>query len=191
MTRLEEIEARKQEIRSEVETTEDLEKIEELNQEVDSLDEEVKEINEQEEERKIGEQLEKREVVAEEVSIEEERNIGGNKMETRNKIINNSPLCGKYDEDVDNESAHEVISKKNEEKARAKREKMGISEEKIRNYANMNTRSIQSKAAYNNAATDNEEQLKVASEVKANAKPGSLAAKANLVRDYNERNSRK
>ena len=83
MTRLEEIEARKQEIRSEVETTEDLEKIEELNQEVDSLDEEVKEINEQEEERKIGEQLEKREVVAEEVSIEE-KSIGGNKMETRN-----------------------------------------------------------------------------------------------------------
>jgi YidC/Oxa1 family membrane protein insertase len=85
----------------------------------------------------------------------------------------------------------DAVIKKNEEKARAKREKMGISEEKIRNYANMNTRSIQSKAAYNNAATDNEEQLKVASEVKANAKPGSLAAKANLVRDYNERNSRK
>ena len=50
MTRLEEIEARKLEIRSEVEATEDLEKIEELNQEVDSLEEEVKEIEEQEEE---------------------------------------------------------------------------------------------------------------------------------------------
>ena len=83
MTRLEEIEARKLEIRSEVEATEDLEKIEELNQEVDSLDEEVKEINEQEEQRKIGEQLETGEVVANEVSIEE-KNIGGNIMETRN-----------------------------------------------------------------------------------------------------------
>lgn len=83
MTRLEEIEARKLEIRSEVEATEDLEKIEELNQEVDSLDEEVKEINEHEEQRKIGEQLETGEVVAKEVSIEE-KNIGGNIMETRN-----------------------------------------------------------------------------------------------------------
>lgn len=83
MTRLEEIEARKLEIRSEVETTEDLEKIEELNQEVDSLDEEAKEINEHEEQRKIGEQLETGEVVAKEVSIEE-KSIGGNIMETRN-----------------------------------------------------------------------------------------------------------
>ena len=83
MTRLEEIEARKLEIRSEVEATEDLEKIEELNQEVDSLDEEINEIKEQEEERKIGEQLEKREVEAKEVSIEE-KSIGGNNMETRN-----------------------------------------------------------------------------------------------------------
>lgn len=83
MTRLEEIEARKLEIRSDVEATEDLEKIEELNQEVDSLDEEVKEINEHEEQRKIGEQLETGEVVAKEVSIEE-KSIGGNIMETRN-----------------------------------------------------------------------------------------------------------
>ena len=36
---------------------------------------------------------------------------------TRNRIINNSPLCGKYDEDLDDESAFEKISKKNEEKA--------------------------------------------------------------------------
>ena len=36
---------------------------------------------------------------------------------TRNKIINNSPLCGKYDEDINDESANEIISKKNEEKA--------------------------------------------------------------------------
>ena len=36
---------------------------------------------------------------------------------TRNRIINNSPFVGKYDEDVDDESAYEKISKKNEEKA--------------------------------------------------------------------------
>ena len=38
---------------------------------------------------------------------------------TRNKIINNSDLCGKYDVAVDNESAHEKIIKKNEETAAA------------------------------------------------------------------------
>lgn len=46
---------------------------------------------------------------------------------TRNRIINNSPICGKYDEDLDDESAYEKISKKNkdkaEEEARIKAEK--------------------------------------------------------------------
>ncbi|MBQ3474821.1 MAG: DUF853 family protein [Bacilli bacterium] len=52
---------------------------------------------------------------------------------TRNKFINNSPLCGKYDEDVDNESAHEVISKKNEERAAKKAEEDAkIAEEKAK-----------------------------------------------------------
>jgi Predicted ATPase len=37
----------------------------------------------------------------------------------RMKVINNSPLCGKYDEAIDNESAHEKIVKHNEEKAAA------------------------------------------------------------------------
>lgn len=83
MTRLEEIEARKMEIKSEVEAAEDIEKVEELNEEVETLDKEVEEIKEQEEERKISEQLENKEVVAKEVSIEEERKEG-NKMETRN-----------------------------------------------------------------------------------------------------------
>lgn len=85
MTRLEEIEARKLEIREEVETTEDESKLEELNEEVETLNEEVEQINEQEKNDAIAEELEKGEVVAEEVSIdEEERKIGGTKMETRN-----------------------------------------------------------------------------------------------------------
>jgi flagellar biosynthesis GTPase FlhF len=37
----------------------------------------------------------------------------------RMKVINNSPLCGKYDEAVDNESAHEKIVKHHEEKRAA------------------------------------------------------------------------
>ena len=45
MDRLKEIEARKLEIREEVEATEDVEKIEELEAEVDALNEEVEEID--------------------------------------------------------------------------------------------------------------------------------------------------
>ena len=41
---------------------------------------------------------------------------------TRTRIINNSPLCGKYDEDKDDESAYEVINKKLEEQAAVKAE---------------------------------------------------------------------
>ena len=85
MTRLEEIEARKLEIREEVEKTEDLDKVEELEKEVDALNEETEEITEAQKQEEVAEALEegKPEVVAEakEVSIEkkEER-----KMETRN-----------------------------------------------------------------------------------------------------------
>lgn len=90
MTRLEEIEARKLEIRSEVESTEDLEKIEELNKEVDTLNEEVEQINEQKEEAENNENIEDVVVEANEVSIEEEKSIGGIEMETRNseKYVN-------------------------------------------------------------------------------------------------------
>jgi len=49
----------------------------------------------------------------------------------RMKVINNSDLCGKYDEAIDNESAHEKITKHNEEKAaQAEEEKRKAEEEK-------------------------------------------------------------
>ena len=83
MTRLEEIEARKAEIKTEVESTEDIEQVKELEKEVDTLVEEEKSINEQVEQRKIAEQLENGEVAAKEVSVNEERKVGNN-METRN-----------------------------------------------------------------------------------------------------------
>lgn len=41
---------------------------------------------------------------------------------SRNKVINNSELSGKYDEKIDNESAHEIVSKKYEEEAKLKEE---------------------------------------------------------------------
>ena len=91
MTRLEEIEARKLEIRTEAESTEDLETIEKLNEEVDTLNDEVEEIHEQQEEEAANENVEEVVAAAEEVSIEveEERKIGGNKMEYRQVYLKN------------------------------------------------------------------------------------------------------
>ncbi len=82
------------------------------------------------------------------------------------------------------------IIKKNQEKAKAKREKMGIAENQIRNAAQMNTRTMSDKA---NTATvaEKEALLEKAREAKNNAKPGSMTAKANMVKEFNERNSRK
>ena len=81
MSRLEEIEARKLEIREELEATEEVEKVEELNQEVDALNEEVQQIEEHEEEQQIAEEIEEAPVVPE--VIKEEKKIMDNK-ELRN-----------------------------------------------------------------------------------------------------------
>ena len=83
------------------------------------------------------------------------------------------------------------IIKKNQEKAKAKREKMGITENQIRNAAQMNTRRTMSDKANTETFAEKEMLLEKANMAKANAKPGSMAAKANMVKEYNERNSRK
>ena len=82
------------------------------------------------------------------------------------------------------------IIKQNQEKAKKKREKMGISEDQIRQAAQMKTKSIGSKANYVSNA-QKELELEKARQAQNNAKPGSLASKANMVRDFNEKNNRK
>ena len=84
------------------------------------------------------------------------------------------------------------IIRKNQEKAKKKREKMGISENQISNAARMNTRQVtpSSKSSVKTTA-EKELELEKANALKANAKPGSMAAKANLVREFNERNNKK
>ena len=60
-------------------------------------------------------------------------------------------------------------------------------------YANMNTKKIQSKASYNNSSSnDNSANTNTTSTTNttAKAKPGSMMAKANMVKDYNERNNK-
>ena len=84
----------------------------------------------------------------------------------------------------------EAVMAKNEEKAKKKREKMGLSEDYIKKAAQIKTKSIDNKANVSVSA-GTEEKLAKAAEYKANAKTGSLASKANMVKEFNERNSRK
>lgn len=74
-----------------------------------------------------------------------------------------------------------VLLSKNEEKAKKAREKKGIPENSIRDAASIKTKSLSEKA-----------NVSVSSDVSSDRpapKAGSMAAKANLVRDFNERNS--
>ena len=95
---------------------------------------------------------------------------------TINKLISNMSL--------------EDIIEKNKEKAQKKQEKRGVYQNQIREAAAMKTRSIESKAN-TNTFVENERKVEAANMAKSNAKPGSMAAKANMVREYNEKNSRK
>ena len=85
----------------------------------------------------------------------------------------------------------EAIIEKNQKKAEKKREKMGIAQNQIYNNASINTRS-----SYNNPASDDSdraEKVKSAYDYAQTAKitnPNSLTAKANLVKDFNEKNNK-
>ena len=90
---------------------------------------------------------------------------------------------------IDKMDINEVI-KKNEAKAAKKIEKMKASYENVSNYAAMKTKSVGSNASYVNTP-EKEEALKKANDYYSkNAKPGSIAAKANMVKEYNEKNNR-
>lgn len=83
------------------------------------------------------------------------------------------------------------IIKKNQEKAKKKREKLGIAENQISNAARMNTRQMVDANKHQMSSAEKESQIEKANEARAKAKAGSMSAKANMVRDYNERNNRK
>lgn len=83
------------------------------------------------------------------------------------------------------------IIKNNQEKAKKKRERLGISEDQIRQAAMMNTRTIENKAKTKVSSAQKELELEKAQAMKNQAKEGSLTAKANLVKNFNEKNNRK
>ena len=73
MDRLKEIETRMAQIRSEVESTEDITKVEELNKEVEALKEERKAIEKTKEQEKIAKELESKSLDAKEITKEERK----------------------------------------------------------------------------------------------------------------------
>lgn len=82
MTRKEEIEARKAEIREEVENAETPEEVEKLNEEVEALTEEEEQIEEQEENQEVAEEMEEKSLAVKEIKKEERKME--EKMELRN-----------------------------------------------------------------------------------------------------------
>lgn len=78
--------------------------------------------------------------------------------------------------------------RENQEKARKKREKMGITTEKMNTAARINARKIDDSAKM--SAKEKDEILEKAEEARKNAKPGSMAEKANLVKKFNEKNTK-
>ena len=87
----------------------------------------------------------------------------------------------------------DALIEKNKEKSAKKMEKVKANQAKLQEYANMNTKSISNNTNSKNyaqkakAATEKAENT---SAKPSSAKPGSLMAKANMVKDYNERNNK-
>ncbi len=89
---------------------------------------------------------------------------------------------------IDKIDFNELIAQ-NSEKSKKKLEKIQATQAQMQNYAKINTRNIQSKAAYVNNETSNDDSSDSNSQP-ANYAPGSLASKANLVSEFNKRNSK-
>ena len=84
------------------------------------------------------------------------------------------------------------LIKKNVEKANKKREKQGLPPQKITNTAKISTRNIEQREEV--SEEEKAERIKKSTDYyksTSTAKPGSLAAKAQMVKQYNERNNKK
>lgn len=84
------------------------------------------------------------------------------------------------------------IIQKNSVKSAKKLEKMQKQQEMINAYASINTKKIQNKVNVPNAgsAENQTEDKNVTGYYNPNAKPGSMMAKANMVKDFNEKNNK-
>ncbi|MCC8105226.1 MAG: YidC/Oxa1 family membrane protein insertase [Clostridiales bacterium] len=94
---------------------------------------------------------------------------------------------------IDKIDVDELI-KKNLEKENKKREKQGLPPQKIANTAKISTKSIEPTEKKQISAEEKAEKIKASTDYyKSNttAKPGSLATKAQMVQQYNEKNKKK
>lgn len=83
------------------------------------------------------------------------------------------------------------LIEKNKEKAQKKREKRGIRQNQIRQAAQLKTKNLDTIAKIQTSSEGREAELEKARILKQNARSGSLAAKANKVIEFNERNTRR
>lgn len=81
------------------------------------------------------------------------------------------------------------LIKENQERAAKKREKKGTSAKEINRMATTSTKNVQAKKPAMSEA-ERKEKLEQAAKYNKNAKPGSLAAKANMVSKYNSSNNK-
>ena len=88
MSRKEEIEARKLEIREEVEATEEVEKIEELTEEVEALNQEEEQIKEDEKNEEEAEKVEEKSFQVKEIIKEERKTMENKEMRNTQEYIN-------------------------------------------------------------------------------------------------------
>ena len=95
-------------------------------------------------------------------------------------------ITNKYIDKLD----FDEIIEKNKEKAAKKMEKQGQRLEKMQEYASISTRNIDINKTSGMSEKEREEALRAAEERYRNSKPGSMASKANLVRDYNEKKNK-
>ena len=90
----------------------------------------------------------------------------------------------------------DVLVNENMKKMEKKREKQGLPPQKITNQASINTRNINkvnpvTKGSSNANVESRAKKVEEAYAKSRNAKPGSITAKANMVRDFDERNKKK
>lgn len=80
----------------------------------------------------------------------------------------------------------EKLIEQNMEKAAKKREKKGVNAKNINEMAQKNVRNIKEPAKNIESDKAKEEKIAAAKRANANAKAGSLASKANMVKQFNE-----
>jgi len=90
---------------------------------------------------------------------------------------------------IDKINFDELIAK-NAEKSKKKLEQIQKNQERMQAYAALNTRSIQSKASYVNTDATSDNGAEDKTPVGTDYAPGSMAAKANMVSEFNKRNSK-